>query len=325
MSVLDEHRDAPEFATSLRGYDRMQVDEYVDALHQWLDEATDRARTAETSAAAMADDLDQLQREQEEARAEVARLEGKLAAEPPRSMAELSSRLATVLDGAAEAADAVREAAARDAAAVREEADAKLAEAERIASGVRAEAADIRRLNERDAATLAGQLVDDARAQAGTLLEVAEQEAARARDGAARHCAELRAAAKAEREEAANECSRLRIEHDRFRGELERLRAAIGGALAGPPAADGPPADASQESPRSNLDITDTQAGADRAAPADVTEIGGHTSDLGIGGDRGVQRTRGRQGMDDTVVIEGVRFVDLTQAGELAARAAAPS
>jgi len=46
MSDLVEGR--PEFAAAMRGYDRVQVDEYVDRLHTLIAKTEDRARAAES-------------------------------------------------------------------------------------------------------------------------------------------------------------------------------------------------------------------------------------------------------------------------------------
>jgi DivIVA domain-containing protein len=45
---MTDHRDHPEFATSMRGYDRLQVDEYIDRLHDLAADAEERARVAES-------------------------------------------------------------------------------------------------------------------------------------------------------------------------------------------------------------------------------------------------------------------------------------
>jgi cell division septum initiation protein DivIVA len=45
MSDLAKSR--PEFTAAIRGYDRLQVDEYVERLHRLLAEAEERARSAE--------------------------------------------------------------------------------------------------------------------------------------------------------------------------------------------------------------------------------------------------------------------------------------
>jgi cell division septum initiation protein DivIVA len=43
----DLAKSRPEFTAAIRGYDRLQVDEYVERLHSLLTEAEHRARTAE--------------------------------------------------------------------------------------------------------------------------------------------------------------------------------------------------------------------------------------------------------------------------------------
>jgi cell division septum initiation protein DivIVA len=45
-SIIETRR--PEFAIGIRGYDRVQVDDYVERLHRLLEDAEDRARQAES-------------------------------------------------------------------------------------------------------------------------------------------------------------------------------------------------------------------------------------------------------------------------------------
>ena len=45
MSAVNEER--PQFAVAIRGYDRLQVDEYIDRLTEMVSEAEQRAREAE--------------------------------------------------------------------------------------------------------------------------------------------------------------------------------------------------------------------------------------------------------------------------------------
>jgi DivIVA domain-containing protein len=44
---MTEHPERPEFATAIRGYDRLQVDEYIDRLAEIAADAEERARAAE--------------------------------------------------------------------------------------------------------------------------------------------------------------------------------------------------------------------------------------------------------------------------------------
>jgi cell division septum initiation protein DivIVA len=45
---MTERRDRPEFATSMRGYDRLQVEDYIARLHEIAADAEERARSAES-------------------------------------------------------------------------------------------------------------------------------------------------------------------------------------------------------------------------------------------------------------------------------------
>jgi DivIVA domain-containing protein len=44
---MTEHPERPEFATAIRGYDRLQVDDYIDRLAEIAADAEERARAAE--------------------------------------------------------------------------------------------------------------------------------------------------------------------------------------------------------------------------------------------------------------------------------------
>jgi cell division septum initiation protein DivIVA len=46
--MSDLNKANPEFTISIRGYDRIQVDEYIQRLHGLLDEAAERTRAAES-------------------------------------------------------------------------------------------------------------------------------------------------------------------------------------------------------------------------------------------------------------------------------------
>src|SRR5258707_12180332 len=57
-----EESITPRFAAAVRGYDRMQVDDYVERLHQWVDEADIRAQQCEAASARAAEEAEQLRR-----------------------------------------------------------------------------------------------------------------------------------------------------------------------------------------------------------------------------------------------------------------------
>ena len=131
----------PDFAMALRGYDRFQVDDYLERQQRWaadvelrLSDAVHRAEASEAAAATL--------------RARLAELEAKQAEDadgPPRSIAALGDRVGRILQTAWDAGEEVRE---------------------EVVSAARAEAVDIeRRAAEREAAANAA--LDRARAQAG--------------------------------------------------------------------------------------------------------------------------------------------------------------
>ena len=47
----NEETETPQFATTVRGYDRLQVDDYVGHLNRWIEQADSRAEQSETIAA----------------------------------------------------------------------------------------------------------------------------------------------------------------------------------------------------------------------------------------------------------------------------------
>ena len=96
MSIRTQ--EFPEFAPALRGYDRLQVDGYVERLREYALEVEDRAISAE---AALAD----LQQESGDLRRQLAATGG----------GELPQRLAHILDVANEEADEVRQRARAEA------------------------------------------------------------------------------------------------------------------------------------------------------------------------------------------------------------------
>ena len=96
MSIRNQEQ--PEFAQALRGYDRLQVDEYVARLHEYAVELEDRALSAEQA-------LGPVQHEHEELRHRLAISGG----------GDLPTRLAQILDLAKEEAEAIRSNARREA------------------------------------------------------------------------------------------------------------------------------------------------------------------------------------------------------------------
>jgi cell division septum initiation protein DivIVA len=92
-----EESIAPRFANVVRGYDRMQVDDYVEHLHQWIEQADYRARQSEGAAARATAEVEQLRRRLASADAET------LTA-TPESMKALGDRVGTIMHSSFQAA-----------------------------------------------------------------------------------------------------------------------------------------------------------------------------------------------------------------------------
>src|ERR1700738_2107892 len=61
-TVTQSVEEVPEFTIALRGYDRAQVDDYVDNLTHWLRAAETRAQDAERQADALVRRVEDLER-----------------------------------------------------------------------------------------------------------------------------------------------------------------------------------------------------------------------------------------------------------------------
>jgi hypothetical protein len=244
----------PDFAMALRGYDRLQVDDYLERQQRWaadvevrLADAEQRAVSGEAAARAL--------------RARVAELEAKQEEDadgPPRSIAALGDRVGLILQTAwdageevreevvsnarADAADIERRAAERDAEATATLERARAQAAEIVAAGeqarheAEAEAARIREESEGTARVKAAEIVSDAEATAERKRNDATAMADRTIEAAERHRAELEEviAGLLQRRDAAM------AELDRVRAALEQVVAAPAAALAAPPQ---PPSD----------------------------------------------------------------------------------
>jgi cell division septum initiation protein DivIVA len=153
-------RTTPAFTMSLRGYDKEEVDEYIDALREGRD--TD-AESLEEASAAVARLQDEVARLSERA----SDLESCLRAETPRSIFALGQRLTLILE---EAEDAATETVAQAKA----EADRLLSEATASAEATLSHAAA-----EAEAASArAAEITRLAEEQAASITEIAESRAA---------------------------------------------------------------------------------------------------------------------------------------------------
>ncbi|HEX3540454.1 MAG TPA: DivIVA domain-containing protein [Acidimicrobiales bacterium] len=212
---------AQEFAVTVRGYDRAQVDSYVDTLREWLGNATLRMEAAEADNAGLREQVVLL-------RSRLAQLEDQVGGTPPRTIEALGDRVSQILLLAEEGATAVT-------------ADAE-AEAVSILGRARQEADDLLRATKVRQAEMEA-IIASANQRATTLVDRAEAEAAeivnrlRAESETRAAAREADAEAKAvARETEAAERARVTIaaaeaERDRIRAQLAEEKVAMGADL----------------------------------------------------------------------------------------------
>lgn len=231
MTAVNDEAVVPEFAHAVRGYDRYQVDDYIERLNEWASGAQARAVEAERMADEQAEEIRAL-------RQRVAEAEDGQPPAPDQALKEAAERAAGTVAAAVRQADEIRRRASADAEGRLDEAGrqaiAVVEAARQSVAGLSEEAARERqesrlRVQARldDAGAQAEQLrrragedaekfLGEARALAARLVAEAEQEASQIRD---RTGAERRAAEEAVR--------RLQSERAEIVGELGRLRGAI--------------------------------------------------------------------------------------------------
>jgi cell division septum initiation protein DivIVA len=121
-----EESIAPRFANVVRGYDRMQVDDYVEHLHQWIEQADYRSRQSEAAAARATAEVEQLRRR-------LASSDAETLTATPESMKALGDRVGSIMQSSFQAAKELQgraqDAALATAAAAEESAARILADA----------------------------------------------------------------------------------------------------------------------------------------------------------------------------------------------------
>ncbi len=208
-----EEHGHPEFAIVMRGYDRLQVDEYVATQVQSLREAQARVAAAEQT-------LAECRREMDLLRSRVGELESAEQQVRP-ALAALGKRVGRILNEAWEAAEAVRAEAAEEARQALLEARERVAAIETAAEEDRAEAARLRG----EAASVADAAVRRANDQAGEIVARLIQEAeAKAEQAQANADAECRARLEQAGKEAATVVGEAWAERDRVLLDLADQR-----------------------------------------------------------------------------------------------------
>ncbi|HEY6471949.1 MAG TPA: hypothetical protein VIY26_03585 [Acidimicrobiales bacterium] len=181
MAVDETPTPAPRFATVVRGYDRLQVDDYVEHLHRWIDQADYRAQQCEVAATRANSEADQLRRR-------LASVDAGTLTATPESMKALGDRVGSIMQSSFQAAkelhrrgeDEIRArttAAEEKATQIISEATMRAEELSRAAEDLFVQAQEALA----SATAAAGREVDDAKARGAAegeeLLERARSEA----------------------------------------------------------------------------------------------------------------------------------------------------
>jgi cell division septum initiation protein DivIVA len=181
MTVEETPTPAPRFATVVRGYDRLQVDDYVEHLHRWIEQADYRAQQCEVAATRANSEAEQMRRR-------LASVDAGTLTATPESMKALGDRVGSIMRSSFQAAKDLHRRAEDDArsraAAAEETATQIIAEATARAEELSRAAEDLfvqaqEALARAD--SVASREVDEARARAARegedLLERARNEA----------------------------------------------------------------------------------------------------------------------------------------------------
>jgi hypothetical protein len=97
MTVEETPTPSPRFATVVRGYDRLQVDDYVEHLHRWIEQADYRAQQCEVAATRANSEADQMRRR-------LASVDAGTLTATPESMKALGDRVGNIMQSSFQAA-----------------------------------------------------------------------------------------------------------------------------------------------------------------------------------------------------------------------------
>jgi DivIVA domain-containing protein len=161
---LETKTQAPSFTVSLRGYDREEVDEYLDSLAEALaqvEEAEEHSRRLQAHVA--------------RCNARIKELEDKIRADTPKTGVALGERIGLLLHEAEEAASEVVTRAEADAAERAAAAEARAAEAEELFQSSTRRAEEQARRIETVAKGEAAEIVAEAEARAAARTRQIEQ------------------------------------------------------------------------------------------------------------------------------------------------------
>jgi DivIVA domain-containing protein len=206
--------DQPQFQTALRGYDRAQVDSFVQDLTTQLAAMRRRVEEAERAAAAAKN-------------------------APPPSFEHLGAEAARVLAQAGSSATLLIEEARGRGKAIVEEAEAQATELIKQAEQRAAEIDGEARQTLAEAADARDRILADTEKEAEQLRARVEEETGAALEEARKAAERIRIEAATEQRQLEIETQRLREARDRMRGYVSRIYAGLGELLAEP--SDGDP------------------------------------------------------------------------------------
>lgn len=181
MTVEETPTPTPRFATVVRGYDRLQVDDYVEHLHRWIEQADYRAQQCEVAATRANSEADQMRRR-------LASVDAGTLTATPESMKALGDRVGNIMQSSFQAAKDLHRRAedqARSRAAAAEETATQIIAEATLRAEELSRAAEDLFVQAQEALARANSTatreVDDARARAATegeeMLERARKEA----------------------------------------------------------------------------------------------------------------------------------------------------
>ena len=232
----------PEFTIAMRGYDRMQVDEYIARLGRWMDEAQARTAASEHAVA-------QLQRDNQELRRRITEVEEERGT-PSAAFEGLGDRLERMIADAVSDCEEIRQRGVEEAnAAVATARKTAVDIVERTRAAVR-QLEDAAKDDRRRAASALGDAASEADAVVAERLSAADQEAARLVDEASNRAdamineAEQRRvriieAGEQHRRSVEEDIARLVRQRDHVLSQLTGLRSALEGAISLPGTTDG--------------------------------------------------------------------------------------
>lgn len=226
MTTVQEESSSPQFAHAVRGYDRIQVDEYIQRLNEWATAAQARAVEAERQAAGRAEEIRRL-------REQIAQLESDRPAVPESAVREAADRAAEAVARALREADLIRRQAAADAERRLDEAGERAVAVVEAARRAMADFSDQASRERQEARGRAGAIVEQANRDADGIRAGAEAEGERLLVEAREAARQVREGSAEESRRAAEAIERLKAERAQIIDDLGRLRSAIHSLIGG--------------------------------------------------------------------------------------------